>query len=786
MGLKVSNGIWVVLAIAGSLIVGGKLVLDQMTQTNDGPTTALRGDVPQSDLRTVQDMIPVRFAGLTFESVAEECNQWVTENKWTFGRTLSQLRDEGTETSDAEVAVLFRSFRATQIQQYAKLTKDPEAARPAVTALLDEWVDRADEGTADSVQQLQKLTVAALAAGSTDPLVKTLQLSFQPTEDYSKVADSVAKLPEQVSAAGYDSYFRLLAQHSRFKLGAASEAINLGPMAFELIDDVVAYSDEFSADRNLTRVTWYNIFLAYMPPLRDSEREELLRQLMISEKTDPLYLHLLIGHSFQQKAGQLRGGGFIDTVAEESREEIDRLFSSASTHQTKAWLLRPDLPHAATAMIELAMANPQTPNNWNERQWLELSCRAQFDYVTAYRVYLKSLLPRWGGNYLDILKFGKECADTRAFETSIPFFLIDCVNSIAAETPNGTTWQTSTYVDTLTEFWDTLDKWADDNGNDRSAPQWQLQYSLKAAVMIRNRRFKEAQDALERADWPPTVEVMQNVISDPLFGASMAYGIDGPKAEELTRIEKTYGATIPEDATPEDLKKAISILDAAKKESTTARADRYLSARTTSLKQQLAFINDEWVNLTFEEPLTNWIIRGGRATIESPTTLLMSNLEFGQTSMYATPNVRFRAPFVVKATLERIRGDRFIPRLGINVGPVSEATVLAKKGSGMVFLFDDQPRVAGTMNPGRQPQIYYIPELQDSAKLMIIANPDSYTMFINDVEVPIKQTNFRPNGELSFGGNPFETAMGQIRLSDVQVHQIHPDETEADAAAAAQ
>lgn len=263
----------------------------------------------------------------------------------------------------------------------------------------------------------------------------------------------------------------------------------------------------------------------------------------------------------------------------------------------------------------------------------------------------------------------------------------------------------------------------------------------------------------------------------------MAYAVDGPKEEALTKIEKDFGPTIPEDATAEDLSKAISILQAAKKENSSARAQHYLSARTKSLQQQLAFINDEWVNLTFEEPLANWNIRGGRATIESPTMLLMSNLEVGQSSMYVTPNVRFRAPFVVKATLERIRDHHSIPRLGINVGPVSEATVLNKR-SGMVFLFNDQPRVAGTMNPGHRPQIYHVPELQDTANLMVIANPDSYTMYINDMEVPVKQAQFRPNGELSFGGNPFETAIGQIRLSDVQVHRIQTDGPDTDAAAA--
>ncbi len=772
MGLNVSRRMMTFAAVSISVAAGGLLVTSWLNSKSFEATEGISVRQPIGDVRTLQELMTERFAALTEDSVRQECDAWLAESEWTFGQSLSELYKAGSGTSEARVASLFRDFRLRQIEQYSENTKDAEPVQTKVQSLLTAWAELADDTNSESRHRLRSLVRESIASGSTDPLTKILELTYEPPRDYAKAEGAIAALPDEVSEAGYGIYFRLLAQHRRFVIAHEHDAVNLGAIGFNLIDDVVAYSDQFSKDENLTRVTWQAIINAYRRPLRDSEQEELLRRLLISEETDPLFLHMLIGFWYREQAVRLRGGGFIDSVPDDKWDEIRDLFSIASTHQQKAWLLRPDLPMAAAAMVELANVSPGH-DHWDERKWLELSCRAQFDYITSYRTFLYSLMPRWGGDYLKMLEFGRECAATKAFETTVPFFLIDCVSQVAKETPGGTTWQAPLYVDALTEFWHSLENWAEENKIERTAPQWQNQYSLQAAVMVRNGRYAEAVNALEHARWPPADQVMADVVSHPQFSASMAYAMTEPNVEGVAEAEARFGQSIPARMTPEQLNRVVEEFQSARKRSTHPRAALYFAVRENTLRQQLAFLNGEVVSLLFDESLHNWTVLGGQGTVENATTLLMSNLDVGPSDMQAIPNVGFKPPFVVAATLERIRGENVFPRLGINVGPVSQANMLSKPG-GMAFILNDQPRIAGTMHPnGRQQQAYYVPELQDRAKLSIVVRPDSYEMYVNDAQVPVKPVSvFHPDGKFSFGGNPYERHTGKIRLSDVQIQRI--------------
>lgn len=772
MGLKISKRIWIILSVALTLIVAGKLVLMRVVSEADDTGTPLVTNHVEGDPRSLDELIQLRFGDLEPFAVADECDAWVAENNWSFGHTLSYLNGRESRTINSEVDAAIQGFRREKIKQYASLTSDPETARPAVQLLLEVWAERVDEVSLASIERIKKLINEALAAGSKDALVRNLQLTYLPPENYSDAAETLSSLPEEITAAGYDSFFRLLAQHNRYRLASQHEAVNLGVIANDLIEDVVLYSDEYSADQSLTRITWYYIYAAFSRPLRDSEQDEMVRQLLISDKTDPTIAHFFVGDSLRRKASQMRGEGYASSVSEESWEEISRLARLACMHYSKAWLLRPDLPQAPWRLLDTISGLHPSASRWTPRQWFEITCRAQIDYRPAYSTYLRSLLPRWGGTYLDMHDFGKECAATKAYDTTIPFFLLNCIRTIASETPNSTTWETPTYVKSLVEFWDEVDTVRDQLINNGLKDLYEGQPPLRAAVMIRNAKYEQARKALEKTTWPPPIRLMQEVLPDPLLAASMAYAMAGPNVNELAAVEEKFGVDLGEDLTVEGLEKAIAVVVAAEKDKVSDRADRYFFVRKNSLQKQLDFVNNAWVQLTFDESLMDWNIRGGTASVENPATLLVSNVDTGPSVMFATPNVTFPPPFVVKAKLERIRGDHFIPRLGINVGPVSAASVLSKPG-GLSFIFDDQPRAAGIIS-APPPQSYYVHDLEDTGSMMIFVQQDRYTMFINDLRLPLKILPFRPNGQLSFGGNPYESAIGKFRLSDVQVHKVTP------------
>lgn len=779
MGIKASRSVWAILGVGVVLSVSGPLLIEWFVSVDDEPAAVVAARPPVGDARTVSELMEERFADLTPESVDEECTEWAVSNHTVFGQPLQQIYRDGSVTSNVKIVQLFADFRSDQVKQYELKTQDSKLARISGATLLTAWAELADDSSAASYDRMKTLIDKAISAGATDPLVKLIELMYVLPGDNMKGKDIFQGLPEKLEASEYGTFFQLLCQHNRFKYAIYNEAINSGAIAEQLTGAAVAYSEEYSADSKLTRVTWFYLFQAFRPPLRESEREEMFRQLLISEGTDRLFQHCLAGYLYREQAVRARGGGFIDTVSDDAQQDSGQLFAMAAMHYRKAWLLRPEFSPAASAMVELTNVS-RSAGPWDSRQWFELCCQSQFDFQPAYTHYLSGLRPRWGGDYFAMLDFGKECAATKAFETNIPFMIVDCVSEIASETPRGTTWQTSIYVDALTDFWQSLDDWGDRTENDRLAPQWQRQDSLRAAVMIRNHRYEEARQALDDASWPPLTEVMQDVVVDPILSASMAYAMTDAHSESLMAIEKQHSKGAPSNTTEKQILDAISILATAKKSNSLPRAQRYFSVREHSLKQHLLFIKGDWVNLTFDTPLTQWMIQGGEAVVETETSILMSNLPIGATSMQAIPNVAFAAPYLVKATLERVHGSNFFPRLSINVGPVSQAIVLSKPG-GMVFMFDDQPRSAGTVIPnGRQNQVYFVPDLEDTATMTLNIQPDHYLMFINEQQVPVLPMNvFRPSTELSFGGNPYESSLGQIRLSNVQIRRVDRQTIEA-------
>ena len=87
---------------------------------------------------------------------------------------------------------------------------------------------------------------------------------------------------------------------------------------------------------------------------------------------------------------------------------------------------------------------------------------------------------RWGGSHEELLAFGEECDATKAFETAVPYTLVDCISQIAKETSGGKPWETPSYVKTLTDFWAAMDHWGTENNIERTALQWKNQASFQA------------------------------------------------------------------------------------------------------------------------------------------------------------------------------------------------------------------------------------------------------------------------------------------------------------------
>lgn len=100
----------------------------------------------------------------------------------------------------------------------------------------------------------------------------------------------------------------------------------------------------------------------------------------------------------------------------------------------RAARLRPDRPEAASLMIPVAMGENV---DFNElRAWFNRAVTAQFDYMPAYKNLLWACRPRWDGDLQLMLAFGKACAETKRYDTQVPFMLMTAAVDVTDEIGN--------------------------------------------------------------------------------------------------------------------------------------------------------------------------------------------------------------------------------------------------------------------------------------------------------------------------------------------------------------
>jgi len=764
---------WMWISIAGGviLILGGKLTLDMYFATSE---LVLTPSVPDElhDPRTTEELEALCFGILNDQKIQEQCETVLQESDWTLGVTLSEILAAGSGGQSAPVSEMFSAFRTRQVEQYDEKTTDPESVRATARELLKLWATlNIDSPDMKVVDRIGELAGEAIAAGSADVLIRMMAVRYGSQPITESVQQQLAELPDQLTAAGYSSQLRLLIQVYRFLERPPADMLNRKLVGREIIKDIVRYSEEFSSSKELDRVNWY--YISNAAGLLDADERHLLyRRLMISEKTSPFILQMMAGLYYQDRAANRRGGGFASSVATDAWPSIEKDYTTASLHYRIAWILRPDIPHAAFQMTVISNVSPGD-EHWSTRDWFELTCRAQFDFMPGYTAFLHAQLPRWGGSHQELLAFGKECAETKAFETSVPYALVRHIVQIGKETPNGTTWEDPSYVKILTDFWAAMDRWGTENNNDRTASQWKYQASVQVAVLIRNRRYAEARTILDAMKEPPLTVPMQDILRDPPLAVSSAYALADPEAAALVEIEKRFGAGIPADATEEEFDQAIKAVAAARANSSVLRAAMYLAARESSLTQQKKFLSGDWVDLQFDPQLDHWRIQDSVATVESPTSLRLSNLTLGDSAQLAIPRVAFPPPYELHVTLERIRGDEFLDRLGVNIGAMSQAVMFGEPG-GITFVMDNEQGVIATYVPGGgTPQAYYVDGLENQATLRFQIWPGQYRCFYQDTLIPLLPVHeFLADSQLSLGSNPWEVDRGEIRISDVRVRKM--------------
>ncbi len=140
---------------------------------------------------------------------------------------------------------------------------------------------------------------------------------------------------------------------------------------------------------------------------------------------------LLEGEREIQKAWRSRGNDWADKVTAQGWEGFSEHLAVARKCLTEAWELKPDLPHAATRMITVAMGDS---TGEEMREWFDRATAAQLDYPKAWSNMRWGLRPRWYGSTEAMLAFGIEALNTGRFDTDVPRQFFSIVLNVEAET----------------------------------------------------------------------------------------------------------------------------------------------------------------------------------------------------------------------------------------------------------------------------------------------------------------------------------------------------------------
>ncbi len=167
---------------------------------------------------------------------------------------------------------------------------------------------------------------------------------------------------------------------------------------------------------------------------RDSELPRQIEKFMEEyeklENVDPWIDAMVRGRYHYGLGWVARGGGYAKTVTEEGWKIFKSELSDARDYYTSAHQMHPEFPEAASQMISIRMSSAGFKS---EREWFNLAVKAQFDYMPAYKNFLWSIRPRWGGSHKEMLAFGIACLNTERYDTDVPGIFLKSIRDISTE-----------------------------------------------------------------------------------------------------------------------------------------------------------------------------------------------------------------------------------------------------------------------------------------------------------------------------------------------------------------
>ena len=674
-------------------------------------------------------------------------------------------------------------YHIKRVDDYRQQTTDPEAVRDRAAQYIGEVMRQALIVRDDSEwKTLRDQGQLLRKEGATDPLVgNAYALAVAHNGDGIDKEKAVWKdVLKQFENTEYPA---------AWQLGAATRLANLcrnrdpsqeaaamkraGPLVLALL--------KAEHEPESLRHVWHE--LSEFLKLADINQEKEIWEPAVKAKDEihPWLWNLWAGNYHIDLGWHFRGTGFAYKVTPEGWEKLHENLKLAEEHLEEAYRLLPDAPEAASRMISVAKTSR---TELSPREWFDRAVAAQFDYMPAYDALLNCLLPRWGGSYEAMLDFGKECAATNRFDTSVPWLMIvviegagkdiDAMRSHSDPPKLGALeaeeiWRRNGHYDLARpvllgyaaepnspldkQFVQTLHLWIAVN-----AASWGDGPSMAEA--------RELADALGD-DYVPTV--LSSRGSRPKFMVSRIYAMTGPAAADCVRGDRMIYP--PENREiPGVRKQAFDLYVQAEKETNDPRAAVYFKARKAELEVDLNLEAGGWVDIVFEPEFTAWYHHAGEWTWEDERTVVGASKAGGP--LFLRLNLFSQPPLEFEFDMEQLPTGRQQSPLGLRIGRVAGFNDSTRRGR--MFWANPGTGEGGITECPAYPKYMAIEKKMDKKRHMHVRVwPDHHEFYIDGKSCEyVPPTTFDAARPYVLGSMPWIVGTSKARFSNLRIRKL--------------
>jgi len=285
----------------------------------------------------------------------------------------------------------------------------------------------------------EKAVKAAIGAGCSDPLVKYLNARFaggppmQATKTGVGVHVAAAQALDRSQYAEIRKYYGCLRAAEALK-SAYGTGTNMPPKTHQFRRAALAHLATVLEDRQTPYEEVHEACAQLMQEVETNkkQREEFFFAIeapLFAHWTDRAGPHLLKGHFYVKYAWQARGSGMADTVTDGGWKLFGERLALAGLELELAWRLDPTDEQIPLNMMSVELG--QGLGRERLETWFAHAMKLNPNSYAACMRKLNYLEPKWHGSPEEMLKFGRECLDSKEWGGRVPTILAEARWSLA-------------------------------------------------------------------------------------------------------------------------------------------------------------------------------------------------------------------------------------------------------------------------------------------------------------------------------------------------------------------